>query len=403
VQLVAPFLSTGIVHPVPAGYDAASRVVRDTVGEQVRMLVTPPELTLGGVEPDAAFTLNWTDPTPLHAPETRWDVEIAITDGGVSHLFSDGPMAGGFSATPLGSGTLFTWRVQQTGEFTVRVRGCRDTPTGFYCGPYSNAVVVATNLPGTPTDVRKNSFSTPNVVTWTPGPNTPPGVTYEVLHGRFGPVPCPANTLLAGGTCGNGIQNPQTTPTTATTFSLGSGLDPQDSYGVAVRACSTAGCSAFSALAVIPEAILKSPVGTFTLRAPAVAEAGQPAPLEIGWRTPRRWTDLDRVDLVVRDGRKGIGTIRFTQDDGVLWLLKGRKRRFGHPEEERTLRLGSLGLDLAGSGVLSFGRTAKSVGLRLAFVPGRSLSGHRLKLALGGRDDRGRTQRPRGAGSLAVP
>jgi hypothetical protein len=105
---------------------------------------------------------------------------------------------------------------------------------------------------------------------------------------------------------------------------------------------------------------------------------------------------------VVRDRGKKIGTIRFTQDDGVLWILKGRKRRFGHPEEGRTLRLGSLGLDLASSGVLQFGRTAKSVGLRLGLVPGTSLRGHRLKLELGGRDDRGRTQRARVAGVLAV-
>jgi hypothetical protein len=390
------------VHPVPAGYDAASRVVRDRVGEQVRMLVTPPALTLGGVEPNAAFTLNWTDPTPLHAPETRWDVELAIPDSGVSHLFSDGGLSSGFSATPLGNGTLFNWRVQQTGEYTVRVRGCRDTPTGFYCGPYSNALVVTTTLPGTPTDVRKNALNTPNIVTWTPGPNTPADVTYEVRYGRFGPVPCPANTPLAGGVCGNGIQDPQTTPTTATTFSIGSGLNPQDSYGVAVRACSTAGCSPFSALAVIPQFVLKSPVGTFTLRAPLFATVGQPAPLEISWRTPGRWTDLDRVELVVRDGRKKLGTIRFTQRDGVLWLVSGRKQRFGHPEEERRLRLGDLGLDLASSGVLRFGPQAQSVGLRLGFVPRAALRGHRLKLELGGRDDRGRTQAPRVAGVLVV-
>jgi hypothetical protein len=401
-QAVAPFLSTGIVHPIPAGYDAASRVVRDTVGEQVRMLLTAPTLSLGGIEPNAAFTLNWIDPTPLHAPETRWDVELALAQGGVSHLLSDGGMAGGFSSVPFAGSRLFTWRVQQTGEFTVRVRGCRATRTGFYCGPYSNAIVAATNLPGTPTNVRKNSQSTPNVVTWTPGPNTPAGVRYEVLHGRFGPVPCPANTPLAGGTCGQGIQTPQTTPTTATTFSLGSRLNPADSYGVAVRACNTAGCSPFSAVAVIPQRVIASLVGTFALRAPTFATVSQPAPIEVSWRTPRRWTDLDRVDLVVRDGRKSLGLVRFMQDHGVLWLQKGKKRRFGHPDENRRLRVGQLALDLGTSSVLRFGPKAKSVRLRLGLVPRKGLQRHRLRLELGGRDDRGRTQKPRVAGTLVV-
>jgi hypothetical protein len=404
-SFVVPFLSAGVVHPNPAGFNSASQVVRDTVGEHVRMLVRPPTLTLAGVEPGSAFTLNWTDPSPLHARETRWDLELARPEGSPDRLFSDGPFGDGLSETPLGNSTLFNWRVQRTGEFTARVRGCRDTTTGFYCGPFSNAVVVATDLSGTPTDVRRvgqpSRRSTSISITWTPGPNTPAGANFEVRHGRFGPVPCPVGTPVEGGDCGNGMQNPQTASTTTTSFSV-SGLSANDSHAFAVRACSTAGCSPFSPLAVIPVRPLRSPVGTFTLRAPTVAEAGQPALVEVDWRTPRRWTDLDRVDMVVRAGRTRIGTIRFTQDDRVLWLRRGRRRVFGHPQEERTLRLGALGLDLAESGVLQFGGTARSVRLRLALVPGEGLRGRRLSLDLGGRNDRGRAQRPRAAGSLTV-
>ena len=410
-SFVVPVLSAGVVHPNPSGFSAASVRVRDTVGEQVRMLTRPPALTLGDIEPNAAFTVNWRDPSPLHAPETRWELELDPPVGATERIFSDGPFGDGLTASPSGDSTSFQWRVARTGEYTMRVRGCRATPTGFYCGPFSNAVVGATNVPGTPTEVRRTAVSsisrTGITITWTPGPNTPASVTYEVRHGPFGPVPCPSPPFRPGGTCGNGIQNPQDVSTTSTTFSVG-GLSEGDTHAFAVRACSTAGCSPFSPVAVLSvlqtltQVQTVSLVGTFNLRAPDLAEVGQPALVDVGWRTPRRWTDLDRVNLVVRDGRRVLGTIQFTQDDRVFWVRRGRKRRFGHADEERTLRLGDLGLDLSQSAVLQFGRRARSVGLRLALVLGESARGRSLRLELGGRNDRGRAQRARVAGTLVV-
>jgi hypothetical protein len=398
IALVVPFLSAGVGHPTAAGFDAASVPVRDHVGEQVRMLVTPPTLTLDSVQAGSGFHLSWVDPSPLHANETRWELDLGSSTG----LLSDGAPSG-LSEDPLpGGGRFFSWNVQRSGEFTARVRGCRATPTGFYCGPFSNAIPVATRVPGTPVDVRRVGLT--SSVTWTPAANSPAATTYEVFHGRYGPLPCPA-FFGPGAQCFTGIQSPKKVTTSGTTFNYGSFLAPlasTDSYGVQVRACSPAGCSPSSPVVVLPKTAKASPVGTFALSAPKLARAGKVTPVELRWRTPGVWTDLERMDLIVRAGRKTVGTIRFTEKDQVLWIVQGKKQRFGHPERPGRISLGPLGRDMPSSGVFRYGAASPSVGLRLGMVFGKALRGKKLTFDAGGRNDSGRTQAPRPAGSVAV-
>jgi hypothetical protein len=145
-----------------------------------------------------------------------------------------------------------------------------------------------------------------------------------------------------------------------------------------------------------------SPLGTFAVRAPRRARAGRRVRVDVAWRTPGRWSDLARIDIPVRAGRRRLGTIRMAQDDGVLWLLKGKRRVFGHPDTRGRLGLGLLGLDLARSSIVRFGKRSHRVVLRLALVPGRKLRGRRLVLGMSARNDRGRRQAGRRAGVIRV-
>jgi hypothetical protein len=130
--------------------------------------------------------------------------------------------------------------------------------------------------------------------------------------------------------------------------------------------------------------------------------AGATAQLELSWRAPRRWTDLRSIDLLVLDGTRRVGSIRFTQESGTLTLDGSGPAVRGYGDEQRTLTSGALGLDLEHSSVVRFGPTAKQVVLRLGLIPARSLRGKALTLQVGGRNDRGTVQRPVFAGSLRV-
>lgn len=399
--LPLPLTSPGLAHPNEAGYANRARDVADVVEEHVRMFIRPPTLELEGVSANNSFRVGWSDPSPSHVPETRWQIELS-SPGSVQTFFSSG--AGeldGFSAL---SATRFEWRVARLGEFQVRVRGCRTTLTGSYCGPYSNAVTVATGVPGSPLDLRRTallrgdtSVLNPIRLAWTPGPNTPASVRYEVHYGRVG-TSCTGTTIQSCTLLGQG--GVASTTSTSTRISL-----PQTgSWRFAVRACSTAGCSPLSGFIVadVGSTLLASPVGTFVVRAPRMVRAGRVARVDIAWRTPGRWTALDRVDVRLRGGRRRIGTVRFTQDDGVLWALRGKRRRFGHPESQGRLAAGPFDVALARSSVVRFGKRSRRVVLRLGLVPRRQLRGRNIRLTISARNDRGRRQRARLAGVMQV-
>lgn len=409
LPFLAPLVGTGIIspgiaHPNEAGFADSASKVADVVEEQVRMRFQAPNLTLDFVQANTAFGVTWSDPSPQHTPETHWALEVTGPPGVTQRLLSSSP-----TQAPLFSsaGTTHFWRVVRPGgEFQVRVQGCRTTPTGAYCGPFSNAITVALRVPGTPLDLRRVGLlrgQGPNAIRldWDAGPSTTLRTRYEVHFGRFGSGSCLGGPTAPGCT----ILGQSGVATVLATSSVTTIALPQSGdWLFRIRACSTAGCSAFGTglTATVPGSALFSPVGTFGLRAPAQARFGRTAILEVAWRTPRRWTDLDRVDLVLRDGRKLIGRVRFLQDDGALFALSGKRSPFGHPDTEGRLEAGPFAVDLARSSVVRFGPAAKRVVLRLGLIPGRSLRGKTITFSLGGKDDRGRTQKEAVAGAMRV-
>lgn len=259
------FISAGIAHQNEDGYAARAVEIAKIVGEQVQMRFRPATLALASVKPGPGpasageVTFSWNDPSPHHLPETRWELEFVKR--GVStplRAFSDSPTSrGNLTETLFASGRNIQWRVSAIGEFDARVRGCRQTKTKLYCGPYSNAVTVVTFLPGTPVNPRH--FPLPRTVfetalgvapigsndiqvKWTPGPNTPISVRYEVAHGEYGPNPCQIGGIPA--ICGFGMVNTTNSSTTSTTFREASHTPAVDMF--TVRACSTAGCSNYT-------------------------------------------------------------------------------------------------------------------------------------------------------------
>jgi hypothetical protein len=391
-----PHISAGLGHPNEAGFANRAQIVANVVEEHVEMLTLAPALQLTRVSRDASFDVEWSDPSPAHVAETRWQIELA-SPGSVQRFFSSG--AGELNGFSTLSATRFSWRVARLGEFQVRVRGCRAS----YCGPFSNAVTVATGVPGSPLDLRRvalarGDFAVPNPIrlAWNPGPNTPASVRYELSYGRVG-TSCSGRTIQSCTLLGQG----GSVSTTSTTTRIG--LPQAGSYRFVIRACSTAGCSASSGFIVesVPGALRASPVGTFAVRAPSRVRAGRAARVDIAWRTPGRWTELDRLDIRLRSGRRA-GLVRFTQDDGVLWAVRGKRRRFGHPDSDGRLVAGPFAIDLARSSVVRFGKRSRRVVLRLAVVPRRALRGRSLGLAISGRNDRGRGQRERFAGAMRV-
>ena len=400
------FLSSGIAHGNRSGYGTIANAISAKLREQVRMRFTPPALTLGAGS-KTGFTLQWIDPSPLFEEEDSWQVEFTQGASVTLQPF----VASAITVTQQGVGNRLLSLViaRPPGEYIVRVRGCR--PNGW-CGVFSNAITVATVVPGTPTGVER-LFSLPFDhsirIGWTPAPSTPARVRYEIRYGRDGIV---CQTFVIGGTptqvCHTGLENVQTAQSTTTSFQLGSILAllaTSDTYGFAVRACSDAGCSPFSPLTLIPVDTSRStsPVGTFGVRNPRSVPAGKNALVQIWWHSPRRWTELDRIDCRLIAGGHPIGLVRFTQDDGVFWLVDGKSpASFGHPEERRILAVRAVSIDLAKSAIVRFGPSSHDVIVRIALAPSRSLRGHALTLRVGARDDRGRSQPARVAGSLVV-
>jgi len=267
-----PHISAGLGHPNEAGFANRATIVADVVEEHVRMLTLAPALQLASVSRNNSFLVEWTDPSPAHVAETRWQIELA-SPGSVQRFFSSG--AGELNGFSEHGATSFAWHVARQGEFQVRVRGCRAS----YCGPFSNAVTVATGVPGSPLDLRRvalargdSAVSNPIRLAWNPGPSTPASVRYHVDYGRVG-TSCSGTTIQSCTILGQG----GSVSTTSTSTRIG--LPQTGSWRFVVRACSTAGCSASSGFITesVPGAVRLSPVGTFAVRAPRLARAGRAA------------------------------------------------------------------------------------------------------------------------------
>jgi hypothetical protein len=246
-SIILPFVSAGIAHQNEAGYAARANLIAKVVGEQVRMQFRAPILYLDRIEVGTGkVSFAWSDPSPLHLPETYWFLEI-LKRGTPNFrgLYSNVPQ-GEFNIVPIPGSPALWWRISENGEFTARVRGCRSTPTGSYCGPFSNAVTVVTFVPGTPVGLASFGLTHPNTigVRWTPGPTTPISVRYEVAYGLYGGRACQP-PFPSGSTCGYGMVSATISSTTSTAFYLEASA-PNSQYVFQVRACSTAGCSPYT-------------------------------------------------------------------------------------------------------------------------------------------------------------
>ena len=272
-------ISPGIAHQNENGYAARAGLIANSVGEQVRMRFSAPTLMLDQVETGTAskVTFEWNDPSPLGPPETRWELELTPPGrASAIHVISDGPDAGELTEEPIAGGRTLDWRVSESGEFAARVRGCRTTPTGFYCGPFSNAVNVVTFVPDTPVELRgQQTANGLQLVQWKPGPRTPNSVRYEVAFGPYGTIPCSTRFTRCGG---SGIVNTTIMSTTSTTIMR----EPSQSSSAdafLVRSCSTAGCSAYTSQLVLEN--IEMPVS------PTVPTLPQPPPPSVGRPLPQ--------------------------------------------------------------------------------------------------------------------
>ena len=106
-----------------------------------------------------------------------------------------------------------------------------------------------------------------------------------------------------------------------------------------------------------------------------------------------------------RPHTRRVGTIRFDEARRILAVRGPRgAERSGAPDSDvaRRLKVRGFAVDLHASGLLRYGPEARQVTLRLALVPGASLRGRVLTLAVGGRDDRGRRQAAAFAAAMQV-
>ena len=411
-DLKLPRLSAGIAHPNDAGYAEYGRLVANRLDDQVEFRFRPPAISLRSATAEPpGFEVQLVDTTSTDTGFWQLEVNGQLLD-------SD---AAGADFTQIGP--IKRWRRSGAGEFVVRGRECFKARS--YCGPFSAALTIANTVPGAPQNVHRDLPNPSTLrdksirVDWDPGVNTTASTRYEVAYRQVFDA-CFAH--LSNGECLSGPTLGATEQTASTgtirSFRLGSTtlpLQAGDKWSFRVRACTDAGCGEYSPLVTLPvtEPLIKSDVvGVPSLRLPAALRAGQPATVELTWTAPRRCTDLRDVELVLSSRRpKGrphtrrVGTIRFDEAERSLEVRGARGRaRTGAPDSDvaRRLKVRGFAVDLHASGLLRYGPQARQVTLRLALVPGASLRGRVLTLAVGGHDDRGRRQAATVAAALRV-
>jgi hypothetical protein len=405
-----PNLSAGIAHPTDAGYATYGQLVANRLAPQVDFRFRPPGISL------------------LEATTTGFRVQLVdatSTDTGFWQLEVNGQR---FDSDAVGSdfsrlGPLQRWQRSGAGEFVVRGRECFKA-TG-YCGPFSAALTVANTVPGAPQNVHRNLPNPSTLrdksiaVGWDPGVNTTASTTYQVAYRQtFDSCLFRIQNECVGGIP---IVSEEQSASTGTlrSFRLGSTSQPLhagDKWAFRVRACTDAGCGAYSPEVSLPvtEPVTKGTVvGVPGLRLPAGGlRAGHSATVELTWTAPGRWTDLRDVALVLdsrhprgRPHKRRVGTIRFDEAKRILEVRGARGGvKAGAPDSDvaRRLKVRGFAVDLHASGLLRYGPDAHQVTLRIALVPGASLRGRVLTLSVGGRDDRGKRQAPTIAAGLRV-
>jgi hypothetical protein len=411
-SLQLPRLSAGIAHPTDQAYGTYGQLVANRLDDQVEFRFRPPGISLlSATASPPGFQVQLVDATSTDTG--FWQLEVN------GQLINSDAVGGDFTHV----GPLQRWTRSGAGEFVVRGRECFKKTA--YCGPFSAALTVANTVPGAPQNLHRNLPNPSTLrdksiaVDWDAGVNTTPSTTYEVAYKQT----FDACQFRLSGECVGGVPlaTGEQTAATGTTrsFRLGSAAQPLqagDQWSFRVRACTDAGCGAYSPSVNLPvtEPVIKATVvGVPTLRVPDGAlHAGKPATVELAWTAPRRWTDLRDVDVVLdsrrprgRAHKRRVGTIRFVEARRDLEVRGAHgAARSGAPDSDvaRTLKVPGFTVDLHASGLLRYGPDARQVTLRLALIPGRALRGRVLTLSVGGRDDRGRRQAPSLAAALRV-
>lgn len=145
-----------------------------------------------------------------------------------------------------------------------------------------------------------------------------------------------------------------------------------------------------------PDYLESGSVGRPSLQAPRRVQAGRPFKLRLGWRHPERWK-LMRSELIVFTlDRIPIGLIRFDIASKLFFIwdsAHGRYGEHGRAGQGRTLREGTLSLDLDDTRVVKVDK--KRLALDLALKFDRRAVGHTIGVEARADDEKGRSQQDR--------
>jgi len=263
-------LSLGTVHPNEAGYRAMAQFLLPHLEAQLRQKFGTTTLALGAprltVETVAPALATLTSSTTASAVASRHGSSAPIvspqsaTSGRITLRWTD-PIPGGArgfvvesngQAKELPAGTT-SYTIVGSGRFKVKVKACG----GLLCTPASNELVVSNVVPGIPGDLRKAP---------TAGVQTFAGTLSlafsfaddfaEYAEVEYRPAepgggasrPNPTTTATATRTAAVVTNGYQSVRATTSPVQIGSANAPVGSSALEMRAraCSSAGCSAFS-------------------------------------------------------------------------------------------------------------------------------------------------------------
>jgi hypothetical protein len=257
-QVSVGALSSGFLHPNSAGYVAIGNRIAAQLDQQIQAQFTvavAPRLTVDSLVPPAEAAGARTAPVRsigLRAGAGSGSIRFAwnnpapdATTGFV--LAVDG------QERRLGR-ELTSFTLRHDGRVEARIRACG----ALSCGPWSATIVASNILPGVPTALRK--VATPGTAQWAgvlPLAWTPADGEQEYFEVQYQPA---RTAIPAAGTAGLTVRRPATTAinlpgsggtrrTSQPTLTLGSPEQPlgNAALDVRVRACTNAGCSAFTA------------------------------------------------------------------------------------------------------------------------------------------------------------
>lgn len=147
-------------------------------------------------------------------------------------------------------------------------------------------------------------------------------------------------------------------------------------------------------------------VGTFTLTAShTTVVPGQEVVFTLEWIHPKRWHDLETVQLRLVGPRGVVAWVRFDEATGTFSLYQSGRRRFGPaatPGRRIVRRTAMASLDVSHSAVVGSGPEGRSVTLQIALRLGPKAAGHTYRVEVAATDHHGNGQGFELAGHLRV-